>query len=71
MQAESEQDKREWVHALQTVTANLLGISVPHAPEGARKSSMDIGRESAHEMGSGMSLAEEVPVSGMLIVDVV
>jgi hypothetical protein len=64
VQAESEQDKREWVHALQTVTANLLGISVPGAPDRnrGRKSSTDVGRESAHVMGSGMSLAEEVPV---------
>lgn len=61
MQAESEQDKREWVHALQTVTANLLGISVPHAPMG-HKSSVDVGRESIHEMGSGMSLKSQVPV---------
>jgi hypothetical protein len=69
LQAESEQDRREWAHALQTVTANLLGISVPHAPtakaakatgEGSGGSSSG-GSHSGHGMGSGMSLLEEVP----------
>jgi len=64
IQAESEQDKREWVHALQTVTANLLGISVPHAPAGG-SSKVSFGEGTAsqaqHDMGSGMSLLLEVP----------
>mmetsp|Transcript_10326 Transcript_10326/g.29481 ORF Transcript_10326/g.29481 Transcript_10326/m.29481 type:complete len:1176 (-) Transcript_10326:365-3892(-) len=34
MQAESEQDRKEWIHAIQTVTANLLGVQAPSAPPG-------------------------------------
>ena len=77
VQAESEQDRREWVHALQTVTANLLGISVPGAPSHGRRDPFAGGGSSGgggggggggagkggggHEMGTGMSLLEEVP----------
>jgi len=68
LQAESEQDRREWAHALQTVTANLLGISVPHAPAKTGKSNSggagDGGGSNSgngHGMGSGMLLLEDVP----------
>jgi hypothetical protein len=69
LQAESEQDRREWAHALQTVTANLLGISVPHAPaktgksfnSGSGNGGGNSNGGSGHGMGSGMLLLEDVP----------
>jgi Arf-GAP/coiled-coil/ANK repeat/PH domain-containing protein len=34
LQAENEQDKLEWIHAIQATTANLLGLSVPGVNDG-------------------------------------
>lgn len=69
IQAESDQDKNEWIHALQTMTANLLGVQMTAPTKHSDESADNGSQRKSVNMGAGMSLKDNAAFDGGVCVE--